>query len=201
MSILSSRPPLSSITLRNLTLSLSLSHPSQLPPHPQQARTQIQTIRRHRRPKPPPPAAKEHNQNHRPPRHPDDIKHVLRQALGGHVLAGVLERLGGGVILGAAGPLEDVFADEGWCRDERIGEEGAGAEEKVREEEEEVDGEGGDVEVVEGGGVGFCEVFFCFLGHFKFPAACIPRYVLYFGGTMDLIGIVVVVLLWCVVVM
>lgn len=72
------------------------------------------------------------------------------------------------------------MADEGWCRNQKIGEEGAGAEEEMREEEDGVDGEGGDVEVVEGGGVGFCEVLFCFLGHFHTSVACVPESV-FFG--------------------
>jgi len=57
------------------------------------------------------------------------------------------------------------LGDEGGEGEDGVDEERAGAEEEVEEEEEGVDGEGADVEVVEGGGVGFCAIFAGFLRH------------------------------------
>ena len=55
--------------------------------------------------------------------------------------------------------------DETWHRENDVGNEGSAFEEEVEEDKEDVNCKGADVECVEGGDVGLCAVFLCFLRH------------------------------------
>lgn len=99
------------------------------------------------------------------PGNPDDIEHVLSEALGGEVLARFLEGAGGGVIAGPARVFEESLAEEAREGAEEPPEEGARPEDKVEGEEDECHDERADVEVVERRRIGFGAVLASFLGH------------------------------------
>lgn len=94
--------------------------------HPKQAAAQISTICGKDDPEKPALVAKENDSDGTSPGNPDNIEHVLSQALSGEILTRGLEGLGGGVILGSSRDLENILADE--CRDgeETVQPEGAG---------------------------------------------------------------------------
>jgi hypothetical protein len=133
--------------------------------HAQKSISEIGAIRRNHGIQQPAPFAKQNRRDEGCPRHPNDIKHVLRQAGSCQIFARALESAGCGIVFGSARRLEDIFADETGNREEAVDEQRSRAEEEVREEEEHVDDEGSDVQVVEGGRIGLGAVLFRFLSH------------------------------------
>lgn len=169
---LSSSTPLLPVASRNSTSTSSIAasgaHTAQ-PSHglggAHQAKALVDTISRDNGPEDPGPVAEKGDENGSRPGDPDNVEHVLGQARGGEVLTRGLERLGRGIIAGPARFLERVLAEKAGDGEDEPKQKGARPEEEVREQEDAVDGEGTNVEVLEGRLVGLGPIFARFLSH------------------------------------
>lgn len=124
-------------------------HPGQcILAHAEESITQVGAVGRDHGKQEPAPVSKEDDGNDGCPCHPDDIKHVLRQAGSRQVFSRRLESPRCSIVFGSAGRFQDEFADEARDREEAVDEERARPEQEVEEQEEHVDDERSDVQVV-----------------------------------------------------